>query len=128
MGCAEALYEPDWRSGKAIPAWIRRQDGKPMGIAGLWETWKSPEGRTVFSFTMLTINADSHPLMRPFHKPDDEKRMVVVLDEAVYDAWHAASAGESREFLRHIRTLWTLAILCNAKWIDSLIGKITSMC
>ena len=71
-----------------------------MGIAGLWETWKSPEGKTVFSFTMLTINADSHPLMRQFHKPDDEKRIVVILDEAAYDAWLAAPAGESRDFLQ----------------------------
>lgn len=54
----------------------------------------------VFSFTMLTINADSHPLMRQFHKPDDEKRMVVILDEVAYDAWLAAPAAESREFLR----------------------------
>lgn len=97
---AEAIYEPDWRSGKAIPARIRRQDGKPMGIAGLWEIWQPQEDKTVFSFTMLTINADSHPLMRQFHKPEDEKRMVVILDETAYDAWLAAPASDSWEFLR----------------------------
>jgi hypothetical protein len=26
---------------------------------------------------MLTINADQHPVMNAFHKPTDEKRMVV---------------------------------------------------
>ena len=33
---AEAIYEPDWRSGKAVPTRITRADGEPMGIAGLW--------------------------------------------------------------------------------------------
>ena len=41
--------------------------------------WRSPKGELVHSYTMLTINADEHPLMRLFHKPADEKRMVVVL-------------------------------------------------
>jgi hypothetical protein len=30
---------------------------------------------------MLTINADDHPFMRHYHKPEDEKRMVVILNE-----------------------------------------------
>jgi len=56
---AMAIYEPDWRSGKAIPTRIRRADEQPMGIAGLWDQWKSPRGEVVHSFTMLTINADN---------------------------------------------------------------------
>ena len=50
---AMAIYEPDWRSGKAIPARISRADGQPMGIAGLWDQWKSPRGEVVHSFTMI---------------------------------------------------------------------------
>jgi hypothetical protein len=30
---------------------------------------------------MLTINADDHPFMRQYHKSEDEKRMVVILNE-----------------------------------------------
>jgi len=37
--------------------------------------------------SMLTVNADEHPLMRNFHKPEDEKRMVVVLEEVDFDTW-----------------------------------------
>lgn len=48
---------------------------------------------------MLTINADSHPLMRQFHKTDDEKRMVVILNEADYDAWLTAGEVERQNFL-----------------------------
>lgn len=98
---AEAFYEPDWRSGKAIPTRIARTDGKPMGIAGLWSGWKSPDsGEILRSFTMLAVNADDHPFMRNCHKPQDEKRMIVILHEDEYDAWLSAPPEESRYFLR----------------------------
>ena len=96
---AEAIYEPDWRSGKAVPTRISRADGKPMGIAGLWASWKNPTGELTYSYTMLTINADQHPFMRQFHKPDDEKRSVVILHERDYDAWLQAPAADRRDFL-----------------------------
>jgi len=96
---AEAIYEPDWRSGRAVPTRISRADGKPMGIAGLWSVWKNPGGETTYSYTMLTINADQHPFMRQFHKPDDEKRSVVILHEQDYDGWLQAPAADSRGFL-----------------------------
>ncbi len=35
----------------------------------------------IYSYTMLTINAEHHPLLRLMHKPADEKRMVVILAE-----------------------------------------------
>ena len=49
---------------------------------------------------MLTINADEHPFMRNYHKPGDEKRMVVILPDDEYDAWLSAPPEESRFFLR----------------------------
>ena len=96
---AEFIVEPDWRSGKAVKTRIRRADGQPMGIAGLWAWWKLDQGDSTFSYTMLTINADTHPLMRNFHKPEDEKRMVVVLPEEHYACWLNGKASESRGLL-----------------------------
>lgn len=97
---AEAFYEPDWRSGKAVPTRIARADGQPMGIAGIWTGWKSPSGEIVRSFAMLTVNADDHPLMRQFQKATDEKRMVVILPEDSYDAWLQAPVEQSMKFMR----------------------------
>ena len=99
---AEAFFEPDWRSGKAVPTRIARADGDPMGIAGLWSWWKSPKGEVIHSYTMLTINADDHPLMRLFHKPTDEKRMVVILPPERYQDWLVAPAEHSMEFMKPI--------------------------
>ena len=96
---AEAIYEPDWRSGKAIPTRISTTDGSPLGIAGLWSSWKSDKGETVHSFTMLTINAASHALMQNFHKPADEKRMVVILPPERYQDWLVAKAADTLKFM-----------------------------
>jgi len=97
---ADAFYEPDYRLNptRSVPAKISRADESPMGIAGLWESWTAPDGSKILSITLLTINADDHPLMKNFHKPTDEKRMVVILPEEKYGAWLSASAEESLNF------------------------------
>ena len=97
---ADAIYEPDWRSGKAIATRIERTDGEPMGIAGLWSSWKSPSGELVYSYTMLTINADHHALMSQFHKPADEKRMVVILPRERYSDWLTAVPEHSMALMQ----------------------------
>lgn len=97
---AEAFYEPDWRSGKAVATRIAGTDGEPLGIAGLWSSWKSSKGDLIYSYTMLTINADEHPLMNLFHKPTDEKRMVVVLPPDSYVQWLQATPQQSMDFMR----------------------------
>jgi putative SOS response-associated peptidase YedK len=96
---AEDIFEPSWETGSAVRWRIRRRDGEPLGIAGLWSAWTGPDGRSLLSFTMLTLNADGHALMRRFHRPDDEKRMVVVLHEAEYDAWLDAPQDRMASFL-----------------------------
>lgn len=96
----EAIWEPDWRSGRCQWTRITRRDGKPMGLAGLWSTWQSEAGEMVDTFTLLTINADAHPFMRDYHRPGDEKRMVVVLREEQYDDWLNAPAESSMDFLQ----------------------------
>ena len=97
----KAFYEPDWRSGKAIATRIAHESGEPMGVAGLWTQWHdSATGQNVYSFTMLTINADHHPFMRNFHKPEDEKRMIVILPRSRYDEWLDTSINRRIEFLK----------------------------
>lgn len=72
-----------------------------MGIAGIWTGWKNPaNGEILRSFSMLTVNADNHSFMRNFHKPDDEKRMVVILHEDEYDGWLNSTAVDARHYLR----------------------------
>ena len=96
----EAFYEPDWRTGKAIATRFTRADGQLMGIAGLWDTWNQPGKGPLLSFTMLTINAADHRLLRDYHRPADEKRMIVLLPESRYQEWLESPAEKSVEFLQ----------------------------
>ena len=96
---AAAIYEPDWRTGKAISTRISHSDGQPLGIAGLWASWRSPSGDTILSFTMLTINADAHDLMKNYHRPTDEKRMVVIVPRGAYDDWLDAVPAASLQHM-----------------------------
>ena len=73
---AEAIFEPNHETGRAVRWRITQVGDVPMGIAGIYTRWRSPAGDERCSFAMLTVNADGHPLMRRFHQPGDEKRMV----------------------------------------------------
>ena len=97
---SESFYEPNWESGKAV-RWRIWQPGEvPMGIAGIYRKWRQPDGREVFTFAMLTVNADGHPLMQRFHRPEDEKRMVVLLHPGDYGRWLACPVVEAPGFFR----------------------------
>ena len=62
------------------PYYIRLRDGSPMVYAGIWESWKSPEGETVESCSMLTTEANS--LIATIHE-----RMPVILHPSEYPFW-----------------------------------------
>ncbi|RZL93343.1 MAG: hypothetical protein EOP82_07935 [Variovorax sp.] len=101
---AEAIYEPDWRTGKAIPTRFTHAEGETLGIAGA--SWRNVLGEWELSFTMLTINADHHPLFKHMHRPDlkrpseqQDKRMVVILPEAQYEECLDAPAERSMAFM-----------------------------
>jgi putative SOS response-associated peptidase YedK len=96
------FYEPCYESGRAERFGIGMRDDAPFLVAGLWREWAEPNGQVGTSFTQITINADEHPLMRRFHKPDDEKRALVVLRPDDVDAWLQCRDPETaRSFLRH---------------------------
>ena len=104
-----AFLEDDWRTGKAVPTRIARVDGKPMGVAGLWERWTGPEGEVITSYTLLTVSANSHALMHRYQQPGSEKRMVVILNEGAVDAWLSARPEKAREFMRAYPANWLTA-------------------
>lgn len=104
----QAFLEDDWRSGKAVPTRIARVDGKPMGVAGLWEHW-TKDGEEITSFTLLTVNANSHALMNRYGQNGNEKRMPAILNEGAWSAWLTAPLDKAREFMRAYPTHLLLA-------------------
>ena len=104
-----AFLEGDWRSGKLVPTRISRVDGKPMGVAGLWEHWAGADGAVISSFTLLTVNANSHALMSRYQSPGNEKRMLAILNEGAFDAWLSARPEKAKEFMRAYPANWLTA-------------------
>ncbi len=105
---ASTFDEPCWETGKNVWWRFARADGQPWGLAGLWNTWTHPATGEVFeSYTMLTVNADDHPLMRRMHKPDpklpaerQDKRSVIAIELADVDRWLHGSQQEALALLR----------------------------
>lgn len=98
---AEKIFEPNYESGKPVRWRIEHADQRPLSVAGIWE-WKAngPDDLPVLSFSMLTINADEHPLMKRFHKPGEEKRMVVLLEPEQYQGWLEGALVNDAELYR----------------------------
>lgn len=105
---AVSFDEPCWESGKNVWWRFSRADGLLWGLAGLWNTWVDPStGEVLGSYTMLTINADAHPLMRRMHKPDlrlpvdaQDKRSVVAIEPSDSEAWLHGSTDIAQDLIR----------------------------
>lgn len=77
---ADGFYEWQRQDGKKQPYYFRLESGQLFAFAGLWENWRSPDGQTTSSCTILTTEAND--LLRPIHD-----RMPVILDPKNYDIW-----------------------------------------
>ncbi len=77
---ANGFYEWRTEDKRKIPTYTYPRNGEPMAFAGLWETWKSPEGQVVRSCTIITTAAN--PFIQPIHN-----RMPVILSDETQALW-----------------------------------------
>jgi putative SOS response-associated peptidase YedK len=105
---AWSFGEPCWETGRNVWWHFRRADGAPWGLAGLWNAWTDPAtGEILPSYTMLTVNADGHPLLSRMHKPDpklppdqQDKRSVIPIEFADIDQWLRGSTENAQSLIR----------------------------
>lgn len=105
---ALSFDEPCWETKRNVWWRFRRADGMPWGLAGLWNAWPDKGSGEVFeSYTMLTINADHHPLMSRMHRPNPErppdqqdKRSVISIELANVEAWLCGSTEDAVQLMR----------------------------
>lgn len=93
---ADGFYE--WRRGPDLarqPYYIRRADGRPLALAGLWASWHDPErprdDNPLRSATILTTVPNS--LLSQIHN-----RMPVILPELNWDQWLDPMATNATSF------------------------------
>ncbi len=77
---SDGFYEWKKERGRSVPFFITMKDGKPFGIAGLYETWRAPDGCDIATCTVITT--DSNGLLRPLHD-----RMPAIIPAQERDAW-----------------------------------------
>jgi hypothetical protein len=53
----------------------------------------------VVSFSMLTVNADEHPVMRQFRKPGYEKRTPVIIAPELHSSWLSTDPAGAAELM-----------------------------
>jgi putative SOS response-associated peptidase YedK len=78
---ADGFYE--WRriiGGGKVPTRIVLPARETFAMAGLWDSWKGPDGKEVRTFAILTTEANA--AMRPVHD-----RMPVILTRQGESAW-----------------------------------------
>lgn len=78
---ADSFYE--WKrdeSNTKTPMRIKLKNNELFGMAGLWEQWKSPEGKPIFSCSVITTTPNE--LMKDIHN-----RMPVILKQEDEKVW-----------------------------------------
>lgn len=112
-GAGELVSGADWETGSNIWWQLKRADGYPWMLAGLWSEWTDPAtGEIVPNFTMLTTNCDGHPLLGRLHKPVlgvdgaplppelQDKRSLIHIDPADWAQWLQGDEGEAQALIR----------------------------
>ena len=101
LALMDSFYEPLYSNGKSTRTAIRSTNREPLGVACIWDTWKpSEQEETITSFSLITINADEHPIMKSFHKPNDEKRTIVCLKPKYFQDWLNATIEDAHQLLQ----------------------------
>ncbi len=77
---ADGFYEWQPHPKRRRPHHVRLTEGELFGLAGLFEAWKSPEGETIESCTLLTTAAIA--ALRTLHD-----RMPILVDPEHYGGW-----------------------------------------
>lgn len=77
---ADGFFEWKKRDKARTPMLVRLRSGRPMGLAGLYNNWTSPEGETICTTTIITTEAND--LLAPVHS-----RMPAVVTENAWALW-----------------------------------------
>lgn len=89
---ATGFYEWQANGKTKQPYYFSDKSGAPFALAGLWESWKAPDGSVVRTTCIITTAANE--LMAPVHD-----RMPVIVEAADWQRWLASPAEEVTDLI-----------------------------
>jgi putative SOS response-associated peptidase YedK len=89
---ADGFYEWRQEGKKKTPLFITLASHEPFAFAGLWETWRPPDGEAIHSCTIITTTPNT--LMESIHN-----RMPVILTREAETAWLDRTMTEPERLL-----------------------------
>lgn len=92
---ATGFYEWKHEGGQKQPYFIRMMNGGLFGMAGLWESWHSPEGRTIESCSIITTEPNT--IVAPIHN-----RMPVIIPKQSSGVWLSLK-GNSQSLQEYLK-------------------------
>lgn len=96
----DSFMQPNYETGSAVRWRVHKKDGDPFALACLWDRWSDVEmGEDIISFSILTRDASTHPLLSRFHKPGDAKRMPIIIPDLYLHSWLEASLKKANEII-----------------------------
>jgi len=93
---ADGFYEWRKEGKRKVPMRFRLKTGEPFGFAGLWDSWRRPDGNELQSFTIITT--DANEFIRPIHD-----RMPVILTQEDEERWLDLELKEPAKLLSLLR-------------------------
>ena len=85
---ASGYYNWERVGKRTLPMYVRHIGHGPMVFAGLWDSWKSSEGETVDSCTILTTAFGEHTRKSKWSLIEPHQhRMPVILNQEGYQTW-----------------------------------------
>src|SRR3954447_7081479 len=81
---ADGFFE--WHVQTRDPYFIKLKGEDMLGFAGIWASWKPPEGKNLHTFSIIT--GPPNELVKPIHN-----RMPVIIDRNDYQKWLSPSTS-----------------------------------
>jgi putative SOS response-associated peptidase YedK len=75
-------WQDQGKGQRKQPFYVTSRDGEPLALAGLWATWRDPEGDGEELWTCTILTTTANKLMGSVHH-----RMPVILLPEAWDAW-----------------------------------------
>jgi putative SOS response-associated peptidase YedK len=85
-------YEWQGEGRDKTPYYIHPQEDQYLAFAGLYDTWTTPDGEDLYTFTIITTEAD--PFMAKLHN-----RMPVILARELEAAWLDPQVTQAQDVL-----------------------------